>query len=278
VAATWTHHETDPEGTTRVLLALGMAPDPGAALQALPPDKRIRLLRAISATTAAEVADLGGRSVLTTLRASPPPADSAIPLLGEQPDLRGFASREHLFVASTLARTAQVLVGPRVHAIQSVATTDGLPAVLGTETFVESEDETGLGPVVVAVIAVAAIAAGAYALVQGAQIGANFWDAKLAREADTARMLGSQANALKVVDGHLDREKQAGRALAWDPQELKLFEALVGAQKQIAARENRPLPSPFQGAIDALGKGAESFGAAAPWVLAAAAAAFIMTR
>ena len=75
-------------------------------------------------------------------------------------------------------------------------------------------------------------------------------DRKLTRDDLTARMMATQTRAVAMVDDHAERERAAGKPIPWTPQELQVLDGLLGVQRQIAARTEEPLPSPFKGSVE----------------------------
>jgi hypothetical protein len=234
----WTHRDSAPKET----LVAALAPENYARPDgSIPTDvDRVRLVRALGIATAYAVEN-------ATVLGVPPLGEMDTRTFGQAP-LRGemFVDREHCYAASTIARTFQVLAGPGRYLVQTASTLDGQPAVVSPPSR-----ETGFLPPLIlgAVILVAAVAfCGAICFV--AQKVAAVQDRKLGEDALTARMMATQARAVALVDDHHERERLAGKTLAYDEGETKVLDALTGAQRDIAQRQGTPLPDPFQGAVD----------------------------
>jgi hypothetical protein len=113
-----------------------------------------------------------------------------------------------------------------------------------------------------------------------AQKVAAVQDRKLGEDALTARMMATQARAVALVDDHHERERLAGKTLAYDEGETKVLDALTGAQRDIAQRQGTPLPDPFQGAVDSARKAVDkvSTGLEIGTIVAMAVGAYVVTR
>jgi len=256
---TWTH--TDSEGSAQLARALKVQsfrthPD-GSPMSTT---DRVRLVRALCIATAYVVEDASSGA------AGVPPRGEIGPLtLGSEVHGDLFRDRASCFAASTVARTWQVFAGPGRRMVYTAVTHDGAPPVL-TEGGALSVigDEAGFLPqLLLGAVVVVAIAAFAGALCYAAQAGAEVIDRKLTEDALTQRLLGTQAQALALLQDHTERERAAGRAIPWTPQEQQVLDGLLGVQRQIAAREHVPLPSPFMGAVKTAEKAVDKVAAGA---------------
>ena len=159
----------------------------------------------------------------------------------------GIVDKNQIDIASTILRTPQVLIPKGAHFVSSLRTTDGAPAELVGDP---SRVDVALAPLVI----IAGIALVAVASVVIAQIAGNVVDRQNERTARNEALLKTHANALEVLSKHFDREKEQKQAIPWAPVEVDVIEGLMSAQMEILKHEDRPLPVPFQGASDGVGK------------------------
>ena len=150
---------------------------------------------------------------------------------------RLYDSQERNAAGSAIARTLVLLAPDRIRTTSDVVTHESDRA--------QGSLETGALPAVVIVLLVTACAlAAAYvgSLAAEAVNAVNFNDEV------TKRMLSIQARAIEVLSMHLERERIAGRTFAFDEAELSILHSLEDTQRTLAALQNRPLPTPFDGA------------------------------
>jgi hypothetical protein len=204
----------------------------------------------------------------------PPPGEKD-PLTTLEGEVRGdlFASRDHCYAASTLARTWMLFPDPGRFKTRTVTTRDGEPGkFLPNQLGPIVNSDAGLPPLLIAAVAIVVVAIYSAAVCYVGQLAAEVIDRKLTQDALTTRMLTTQAHAVALVDDHSERERAAGHPLPWSPQELQLLDSLLEAQRAIALRTNSALPNPFMGALEK----AEEVGKAAVGAAAAGAAGFGM--
>ena len=120
--------------------------------------------------------------------------------------------------------------------------------------------ETGFPPLLLGAVLVVAVVGFTVALCYNGQATAAAIDHKLTEDALTARMMVTQGSALKLIESHSQREIEAKRPIPYSPQETELLDALMATQRDIANREQKALPNPFLGAIDAARKTADKVG------------------
>ena len=271
---TWEHQDSDPKAA--LALAFGapsfIARPDGAPMTTA---DRVRVVRTLAIAT--EYAVENARVV-----GVPPTSDKdRTTKLGAE--LRGdlFATRAHCYAASTIARTWQLFADPGRHVIHSAVTRDGEPAQLFSTRDPVPRGEAGLPPLLLAAVIVVAIAGCTAAACYVGQAASEVVDRKLTEDALTARMVATQARAVALVDNHSERERVAGHALAWSPQETQVLDALLGTQREIAARTQSPLPNPFQGALEKVGEAGEKAAAGALGlgvIAAVAGGAYLLMR
>jgi hypothetical protein len=269
---TWIHRDSDPGRVLDVALSLRQfdvwpGPRSGAAAPSAGPqpfggppgapittEDRVRIVRALAVMTQytvenARVQRVPALSEMDTVR------ELGSPVRGDM-----FASREHCYAASALARTWQLFTDPGEHVVHTATTLDGQPAVLSSPEMTFTEGETGLVPLLIGAVLIVAVIGASVALCYNGQAGAEILDRKLTRDDLTARMLATQGMALQLVDHHSEREVQAKAVIPYSPQEIALLDALTGTQRQIAERTQSPMPNPFQGAVESLGDAAKKAG------------------
>ncbi len=147
---------------------------------------------------------------------------------------------------AAIARTAMLLVPDKSVAIQGdILSWDGAPALL--IPLPPSPDVSFALPAIAVVgIACAAAAAAAYiaTIITEAQHGIAFEQEK------TKRLLNAQAAGIDTIAKHIEREKQAGKTLPFEPEERTVLHGLEQTQRDIVKERNIPLPTPFDGARD----------------------------
>jgi hypothetical protein len=253
----WRHTDTDLNGALRTALA---APSyrRGPDGKPLSTEDRVRILRSLGIATlwAAEGCRTTGMLQVGEM-------DSALRLGGElRADL--FPTWMHCYAASTLGRTWMLLPDPGQHNVYGAETEGGLPGRIdekGPRGVVGEAQEAGALPAVaVTVVLVVAVAALALAVCYCAEVAGQVVDRKLTEDAITERMMQSQARAIGMVSDHLERERQAGHTLPWDPGEQATLDALNGVQRELAQRDHTPMPTPFAGAVSRGRKAVERAG------------------
>jgi hypothetical protein len=271
----WKHQDSDPKAALD--LALGARsyltqPDGSPMTSA----DRVRLVRTLAIATeyAVENARVVGVPPTTTR--------DGTTTLGVE--LRGdlFATPAHGYAASTIARTWQLFADPGHHLLHSAVTHEGEPPQFASSLNPKPFSDTALPPLLLAAVIVVAIAACSAAVCYVGQATAEVVDRKLTQDALTAQMVATQARAVALVDNHSERERDAGHAIPWLPQEMQVLDALLETQKQIAARTQSPLPNPFQGAVDKVGEVGASAATATlvgiEIICAFAGGAYLLTR
>lgn len=271
----WMHTETDPQAGVDLAFRLAGGP---AAVAAMDTTTRIHALRCLAALSIyACQAVQGPKAVSPTMPvATGAEGQQQMTLLGS---LYGslYPSREALYVASTLGRTMILIPDRGPRQVYSTVTTDGQDATTGGQGV----EDTGLPPLLLAGVIIAGVVACCIATVHiaGTVCNAVNIDRKLERETDTARMIAAQAKALQLVSDHTERERVAGKSLPWDPVgELRAIDALNGIQHEIVSRERSSWPTPFPGAIGALGAAGAQIAGNLTTVALMLGGAFILTR
>lgn len=146
---------------------------------------------------------------------------------------------------AAIARTAMVLTPPMsVGMAYDVLTADGAPAL--TIPIPQAPDVSALPALAIVAMACAASAAAAYiaSVIAEAKHGIAFEEEK------TKRVLGLQAEGIDMFGKHIEREKQAGKLLPFEPEERSILHNLEATQREIAKERNIPFPTPFDGARD----------------------------
>lgn len=271
---TWKHQDSDPKAALD--LAFGaqsfVAQPDGSPMTTADRSRIVRTL-AIATEYAVENARVVG--------VPPPTARDGTTTLGVE--LRGdlFATRAHCYAASTIARTWQLFADPGRHVVHSALTRDGEPVQLASSLNPVPSGEAGFPPLLLATVIVVAIAGCTAAACYVGQAASEVIDRKLTQDALTARMVATQARAVALVDNHSERERAAGHAIPWSPQEMQVLDALLGTQRQIAARTNSPLPNPFVGAVEKAGEAGNRAAATAAGlgvIAAVAGGVYLLTR
>jgi len=146
---------------------------------------------------------------------------------------------------AAIARTA-ILIAPSnavtaIHA--NILTWDGSPAFIGEPP---KPDVSALPALAIVAIACAASAAAAYiaTIITATQHGIAFEQEK------TKRVLRLHADGVDMFGKHIEREKQAGKMLPFEPEERTILHGLEETQREIAKEKHVPLPTPFDGARD----------------------------
>ena len=242
---TWKHEDSDPKGS--MILAFGAVDHVTRTYGSpLTTADRVRLVRALAIATHYAVENARVVGVI-------PNNKEGIITLGSEVRSDMFASPEHCYAASTIARTWMLFPDPGRYTVYTATTRDGTPAQLMKPVDPVPKEEAGLPPLLLAAVIIVAIAAWSAAVCYVGQATAEVIDRKLTQDAVTTRMLSTQARAVALVDAHSEHERVAGHPLPWSPQELQLLDGLLATQKEIAARTNSPLPNPFAGALEKAG-------------------------
>jgi hypothetical protein len=259
---TWRHTDPDLKGAIQAALAIrgGRQADPQLAYQKradgspMTTADRVRLIRSLSIATLVTIADARRQGL--------PPAGEMEGALKLGSDVHGsmFDKRGHLYAASTLGRTLQLFGDPGLHTVYDATTHAGDPAAINeagpSRTIGEGED-TALAPILVGVVIVAAAIGLTLAACYVAQCSAEVVDRKLTRDAETARMVQLQASAIEIVTAHTAREIADKRTIPYDAGELRVIDGLFATQRDIAKRDQTPLPNPFAGAVRSVEKAAD---------------------
>ncbi len=270
--ATWTHRDSHPKEALD--LALGarsylVRPD-GTAMSTA---DRVRIVRTLAIATgyAVENARVVGVPALKE-------KEVAIRLGAEvRPEL--YATKDHWRAASAIAQTWELFADPGYHRIYTAVTADGEPAQLARDpVFPGPGEEAAFPPLLAAAVIVAAVTVHAAAICYVAQIAGEVIDRKLTRDADTARMVATQAQAVALVDNHSERERKEGRVIPWSPEETRVLDTLLKTQAKIAERTNKPLPNPFANVADKVGDAAESTFSGVGIAVALAAGAYVLLK
>ena len=240
---TWTHEDSDPKAS----MSLAFDAQNYGAGRSGPPlttANRVRLVRSLVIATLYAVENVRVVGVV------PATGKDALTTLGGEVRGDHFASREHCYAASTIARTWMLFPDPGRYTVLTATTRDGAPAQLATGLAPSPNSDAGFPPLLLAAVLIVAVVAYCVAACYVAQVAAEVIDRKLTQDALTTRMLSTQARAVAMVDQHSERERAAGHPLPWSPEELKVLDTLLATQKEIAGRTNSPLPNPFAGALD----------------------------
>jgi len=266
--ARWRHTDSDPARS----MAAALSTDDYGALTA---PERVRRLRALAIGTVYAVENLRVLGVQ-------PPGEMEDLTLGGEVTGAHFATREHNFAASTIARTLQLFADPGRHVLYDATTHDGDPAkVDAMRSHAFDAGEAGLPPLLIGAVIVIAIAAFSAAACYCGQAAAEVVDRKLTEDTLTARMMVTQGRAIALVDEHTARERAAGHPIPWSPQESRLLESLLETQKRIATRSHTALPNPFPGAVEAgaeVGRRIADTGIGLGVFALIAAGAYVLTR
>jgi hypothetical protein len=264
----WKHTDGDPKAA----LARALSTED---FRSLPTSERVRRLRSLAiatvyATENARMVGVGAPGEMETLT------------LGAEVAANAYATRQHCYAASTIARSLQLFADPGRHVIYDATTRDGEPASLtpASGQTVDAND-VAFPPLLVGAIVVVAITAFAAAACYCGQASAEVIDRKLADDALTVRMMATQGQAVALVDAHSERERAAGHPISWTAEELKLLDSLLETQHSIAARSHTPLPNPFPGAVAAgadVGRRLADTGIGLGVAAALVAGAYVLTR
>ena len=147
---------------------------------------------------------------------------------------------------AAIARTAMLLVHANAKPIYSdVLSWDGAQAIKGS---LPGFPDTALALPALAIVAIACAASAAAAyiatIITETQHGIAFEQEK------TKRMMNAQADGIGMMSKHIEREKQAGKLLPFEPEERSILHGLEQTQREIAKEKHVPLPTPFDGARD----------------------------
>jgi hypothetical protein len=242
IPPTWTHSDSDGAAAlARALDVKSFRTNPDGS--PMTTQDRIRLVRALACATQYTVEDACDGGV-------PPAGEMGQLKLGSEVRGDRFRTRADCYAASTLARTWLLFPDPGRHVVYTAVTHDGEPAELTPEATPETPGDVAFPPLLVGVVIVVAIGAFASAVCYIAQAAAEVIDRKLTNDALTERLVQTQAHALGLVNDHTERQRKEARPIPWDPVELKVLDSLLETQQQIAARTGKPLPNPFEGAVE----------------------------
>lgn len=149
---------------------------------------------------------------------------------------------------AAIARTAMLLVPPGPSGISGdILSWDGAPAIPGSIIpNIPTDTAVVLPALAIVAIVCAASAAAAYiaTIITETQHGIAFEQEK------TKRMMNAQADGIGMMGKHIEREKQAGKVLPFEPEERSILHNLERTQREIAKEKHVPLPTPFDGARD----------------------------
>lgn len=171
-------------------------------------------------------------------------SDTQGPLGLLSPSLYG-GDDERNAAGAAIARTAMVLTPPVSVMVNSdVLTWDGALAQL--IPIPQIPEVSALPALAIVAMACAASAAAAYiaTIITETQHGIAFEQEK------TKRLLNAHAAGVDTIAKHVEREKQAGKTLPFEPEERTVLHGLEATQREIAKERNVPLPTPFDGARD----------------------------
>lgn len=146
---------------------------------------------------------------------------------------------------AAIARTAMSLIPTLSGSVSTnILTWDGTPAFFGDPP--PTDTAFALPAIAVVAIVCAAAAAAAYiaTVITQAQHGIAFEQEK------TKRLLNAHASSVDTIAKHIEREKQAGKLLPFEPEERTVLRGLEDTQREVAKEKNVPLPTPFDGARD----------------------------
>jgi hypothetical protein len=226
----WRHFTTSPTETAAKALASAR----NGSFAQLPPSDRAKQLRALL------LLSLQG----ATLTDAPGPLGDLGPSIYGDNDERNAAG-------AALARTAIVLApAGSVVLDQDVLSWDDAPAITGSIPPVNIPGlPTDVGALpALAVVAIVSVAAAAACYVGTIVTQANH--AIAFEQEKTKRLLNAHASSIDVIAKHIDREKLAGKTLAFEPEERTVLHSLEATQREVVAQQHAPLPTPFDGARD----------------------------
>lgn len=247
----WTHVERNPTQATAAAMATAAA----GSWASLPQSQAIRQLRALLVATLA-----------LTHPITPDPAAPGGYLVVS---LKGsMLTPEENFRASMLCRTPFALT-PSSGTWQghTFTTTEG-------EEYTAPPQGEAASPILLALARVAIVTVVSAAAAYVAEVAGTVIDNELERQEDTRKLVASHSTALDAVAKHLEQEAKAGKTIPMsDPLKLLLTQ-LGDQQEQLAAKRGRPIPAPYEGAIDRLSQAGETISKnvsdSLPWIGAAA--------
>jgi hypothetical protein len=186
---------------------------------------RERALRGVLIETARLMAELAGKPVAVVPFAVDNKDAGKIARVHPAPEPNASPDRKR--AAVVLYRTVELLA-------------EGNRQGLGFAT-IEEKTDTGAWPIVVAavVISIGQAAAIGYVAFQAAQV----LDRQLQRRQDLRVLLAEHAKELELVSAHVQREKDAGKALPLDDATKLSLNATIQRQNAIAAKQQGPLSS-----------------------------------
>lgn len=172
--------------------------------------------------------------------------------LGDIPK-EGYATPTHQLAAQSLLGTWVLLAHGKKPKALPVGTIGGAPATFG------QAPEAGW----LAVVRVLASAAWAFAAAYVAAEYEDTIDRALSRGEVGSRLLAAQANTVRIVHSHAEREREAGQSLPYAPEEAAAVNALIEQQKLFSQTPeppkdpDKPFPLPSPGSFfSGLGIGA----------------------
>ena len=272
---------TESDSNTKEAMALAFTPGFGPT-----PAARLRGLRTLMVTTAWLIEELQldpSPMKRTTEGVDPGPAPKPAPA---EPRVFGlnakpaFTTTEYANVATTLARTFQILPPPGNYTLYSVETHDGdAPVVFDKgarrEVKLPSDDTGYVIPAGVLVIAgISALVLGMIAIADQYQPTVEKW---LFERETTKRLLQTHQAAAQVVADHIERDQKNGTVTPFLPQENVLINGVKASQDALLEQERKlapPAPPRPPGLLDGLDKLVDSL----PYIAAAGLVGYAITR
>lgn len=186
---------------------------------------RERALRGLLIETARCMAELGGQKVVAAPLVVGEKTVGKVAMLNPAPAPGTPPERRR--AAVVLYRTVELLAESNRRA-------------LGFAT-IEQKSDTGAWPIVAvaAVVSIGQAAAIGYVAFQAAQV----LDRQLQRRHDLRMLLAEHAKELELISAHVQREKDAGKALPLDDATKLALNGTIQRQNEIAAKQQSPLGS-----------------------------------
>lgn len=186
---------------------------------------RERALRGVLIETARLIGELGGNPTVVSDLMQDGKAAGKVAMI--HPGIKSGVGTDRRRAAIVLYRTIELLA-------------EGNRQGLGFTTL-ETKTDVGAWPIVaiVAVVSITQAAAIGYVAFQAAQV----IDRQLQRRQDMRALLAEHAKELELVSAHVQREKDAGKALPLDDATKLALNGTIKRQNDIAAKQQGPLSS-----------------------------------